>query len=123
MTILDPAENGEQMRRMVDFFNTGDLSELASVVSTDYVDHQGVGQGPLFGADGFASVVQLSRERHPALSVEIDELHAAGDVVVTKLNWSEPSSGQTRFHTYRRTIEIVRFAEGLAIEHWGTRLD
>ena len=123
MTILDPAENGEQMRRMVGFFNTGDLAGLASVVSTDYVDHQGVGQGPLVGADGFASVVQLSRERHPELSVEIDELHVAGGVVVTKLNWSEPKSGQTDLHTYRRTIEVVRFAEGLAVEHWGTRLD
>ena len=108
---------------MVDFFNTGDLSTLASVVATDYVDHQGVGQGPLLGADGFAGVVQLSRERHPELSVDISELHVVGDVVITKLIWSEPRSGQTDFHTYRRTIEVVRFSEGLAVEHWGGRLD
>lgn len=123
MTGLDPAGNAEQMRRMVDFFNTGDLSELASVVATDYVDHQGVGQGPLLGADGFAGVVQLSRERHPELSVDIDELHVVGDVVVTKLIWSEPRSGEVGFHTYRRTMEVVRFAGGLAVEHWGARLD
>lgn len=121
-TSLDPAGNDEQMRRMVDFFNTGDLSTLASVVAPDYIDHQGVGQGPLLGADGFAGVVQLSRERHPKLSVDVDELHVVGDVVVTKLIWSEPESGQVDFHTYRQTMEVVRFAEGLAVEHWGVRL-
>lgn len=122
MTSHDPYGNGEQMRRMVDFFNTGDLSKLASVVSTDYVDHQGVGQGPLLGADGFAGVVRLSRERHPELSVDIDELHVVGDVVVAKLNWSEPAPNEGDYETYRRTIEVVRFAEGLAVEHWGARL-
>lgn len=123
MTRREPTHNGEHMRRMVDFFNTGDLSELSLVVSSEYVDHQGVGQGPLLGADGFAGVVQLSRERHPELSVDIDELHVVGDVVVAKLNWSEPSPGTAANVTYRRTIEVVRFAEGLAVEHWGTRLD
>lgn len=123
MTPLDPTRNGEQMRLMVKFFNTGDLSELTSVVATDYVDHQGVGQGPLLGADGFAGVVRLSRDRHPELSVDIDELHVVGDVVVAKLNWSEPTPSEGDYATYRRTIEVVRFAEGLAVEHWGTRLD
>ncbi len=123
MTPLDPTGNGEQMRLMVKFFNTGDLSELTSVVATDYVDHQGVGQGPLLGVDGFAGVVRLSRERHPELSVDVDELHDIGDVVVAKLNWSEPSPGTAANVTYRRTIEVVRFTEGLAVEHWGARLD
>ena len=122
MTGQDASENGEQMRRMVDFFNMGELSELASVVATDYIDHQGVGGGPLGGPDGFAGVVELSRERHPELSVDIDELHVLGDVVVAKLSWREPDrSGACA--TYRRTIEVVRFAEGLAVEHWGARLD
>ena len=96
--------NAEQMRRMVDFFNTGDLSTLASVVATDYVDHQGVGQGPLLGADGFAGVVQLSRERHPELSVDISELHVVGDVVITKLIWSAKAYGTANVRTSRSTL-------------------
>ena len=121
MTTHDLAENGEQMRRMVDFFNTGDLSELASVVATDYVDHQGVGQGELLGPAGFTSVVDLSRTRHPHLDVEVDELTVVGEVVVAKLTWTEPAGSGERT-TYRETIEVVRFAEGLAVEHWGARL-
>ena len=119
---MERHDNGESMRLMVDFFNTGHLSDVASVVSADYVDHQGVGGGELFGADGFASVVQLSRQRHPESKVEIDELHNAGQVVVAKLKWSEPTSRTGDYATYRRTIEIVRFAGGLAVEHWGTQL-
>ena len=118
---MERHDNGELMRRMVDFFNTGDVSGVALVLSPEYLDHQGVGSGELVGPDEFASMVRLSREQHPQLSVEIAEMHIAGDVVVAKLNWSEPSA--TGHRTYRRTIEVVRFAGGLAVEHWGNRLD
>lgn len=119
---MEPDDNGQLMRRMVDFFRTGDLSDLESVVSADYVDHQGVGQGTLLGTDGFTRVVDLSRTRHPQLDVEIEELTVVGNLVVSKLTWTEPSASRERI-TYRRTMEVVRFAEGLAVEHWGARLD
>ena len=118
---MERHDNGELMRRMVDFFNTGEVSGVPSVLSPKYLDHQGVGSGELVGPDGFASMVALSLTRHPQLRVEIAEMHVVGDVVVAKLNWSEPS--ETGHRTYRRTIEIVRFADGLAVEHWGKRLD
>ncbi len=120
---MERHDNGELMRRRVDFFNTGDVSGVALVLSPEYLDHQGVGSGELAGPDEFASMVRLSREQHPQLSVEIAEMHVVGDVVVAKLNWSEPASTSSDYATYRRTIEIVRFADGLAVEHWGNRLD
>ena len=119
---MEPEDNGPLMHRMVDFFRTGDLSDLESVVSADYVDHQGVGQGALLGTDGFTGVVDLSRTRHPQLDVEIEELTVLGNLVVAKLTWTEPSASRARI-AYRRTIEAVRFAKGLAVEHWGARLD
>ena len=122
VTNLQPANNVELMRRMVAFFRTGDLSGLASVVSSGYVDHQGVGEGELLGTEGFASVVDLARKGHSQLDVEIEELNVVDELVVAKLNWIGPAvSRESVIH--RRTIEIVRFRDGLAVEHWGSRLD
>ena len=119
-------DNSELMRRMVEVFNTGDTSVVELVVSPNYVDHQGIGGAEVFGADGFATVVTLARQAHPQLRVEIQELNTEGDKVTVRLVWSEPraeiSPIPTRVQeTQRQTIEVVRFANGLAVEHWGER--
>ena len=50
------------LRSMVEMFDTGDVTAAASVVSPDYVDHQGLGAGEIYGVDGFCRVVR-SREK------------------------------------------------------------
>ena len=115
------------MRRMVETFNTGDVSALDSLISLNYVDHQGIGGSEVFGPDGFANVVTSARQSHPGLRVVIQELTVAGDTVEAQLIWFEPgptrsASSETVPETQRRTAETVRFAGGLAVEHWGERL-
>ena len=115
------------MRRMVETFNTGDVSTLESLVSPNYVDHQGIGGSEVYGPDGFANVVMLARRSHPGLRVVIQELTVAGDTVQAQLVWFEPEptwspSPETAQEMQRRTAETVRFADGLAVEHWGKRL-
>ena len=122
------AQNSRLVRRMVDAFNTGDVSALDSLVSPDYVDHQGINGSEMFGQNGFASVVRLTRGSHPGLRVVIEELTASWDNVNARLLWFETglsqssSSGEAHF-TQRRTLETVRFVGGLAVEHWGESLD
>ena len=122
------AQNSRLMRRMVDAFNSGDVSALDSLVSPNYVDHQGINGSEIFGQDGFASVVRLARGSHPGLRVVIEELTASGDTVCARLLWFETglsqssSSGEAHF-TQWRTLETVRFVGGLAVEHWGESLD
>ena len=113
---------------MVETFNTGDVSNLELLVSPDYVDYQGIGGSEVYGPDGFANVVMLARQSHPGLRVVIQELTVAGDTVQARLVWfeSEPtwrSGSKTVHETQRRTAETVRFVDGLAVEHWGERLD
>ena len=120
-------DNSELMRRMVEVFNTGDTSAVELVVSPNYVDHQGIGGAEVFGADGFANVVTLARQAHPQLRVEIQELNTEGDKVTARLVWSQPGAESSPIpkrvpETQRQTIENVRFANGLAVEHWGERL-
>ena len=114
-------------RRMVEVFNTGELSDLSSLVSPAYVDHQGIGGLEVVGPDGFAGVVALARQAHPGLRVVIEDLSAAGETVRAQLAWFEPEptpgaiSGTVQL-PHRRTLEVVRFADGVAAEHWGERL-
>ena len=118
-------QDGELMRRMVEAFNTGDLSSVDSLVSASYVDHQGIGGSEIYGPGGFAEVVRSARQAHPRLRVDILELTVKGDTVEARLFWYEPGQAQgSNFPTphERRTIEIVRFACGLAVEHWGEQL-
>ncbi len=112
---------------MVDAFNTGDLSALNSLVSLYYVDHQGIDGSEMFGQDGFASVVKFARGSNPGLRVTIQELEASGDTVKARLTWfeTEPArrpGSMEHASTQRRTLETVRFADGLAAEHWGKGL-
>ena len=51
------------MRSMVAMFDTGDVGAAASIVSPDYVDHQGLGTGEIVGVDGFCRVVSVARSR------------------------------------------------------------
>lgn len=113
------------MRRMVDVFNTGDLSDLESLIAPGYVDHQGLRGVKVFGPDGFSSVVTLARRRRPRLRVEIEELAVDGDTATAWLTWTEPEAGLRSGAAPdppRRTVDVVRFAGGLAVEHWGERL-
>ena len=118
--------NSQLMRRMVDMFNTGDLPTVESPVSPDYIDHQGIGGSKMYGPKGFADVVTQFRQARPRLRVTVETLTANGDHVEAKLFWCEPGpidTSDSRCAYEKRTIEIVRFANGQAVEHWGRQLD
>ena len=120
------SRNSRIMRRMVDAFNTGDLSTVESLVSPNYVDHQGIGGSKIHGPKGFADMVESFRQARPHLNVTIEELTANGDYVEAKLFWSEPNpmpSSDLQHPYEKRTIELIRVADNQAIEHWGQRID
>ncbi len=48
------------LKAMVAIFASGDPSDAAAVVAEEYLDHQGLGAGPIRGIDGFALVVRTN---------------------------------------------------------------
>jgi predicted ester cyclase len=106
------------MREMVRVFETGDLSNVAAVVDAEYIDHQGLGGMALKSADGFSRVVTAVRTAVPDLRVRIEDLIAEDDRVVARLRWH--GTRTTGEQVNRETIDVVRFAGGRAVEHWGT---
>ena len=106
--------------RMVQIFESGDLADIRFVVSDQYVDHQGLDGCEIRGRDGFARVVSAARSAWRDLRVTAEDAIAAGDRVAARLHWHGTKEQGTPMD--RETIDIVRFADAVAVEHWGSRL-
>lgn len=111
------AENKNAMKKIVEIFSTGDLSDVKSVISPDYIDHQGLNGIEIKGPEGFSQVVTAAHSGPHNLSVIIHDLIAEGDKVAARLHWH--SIDPTGRKIDRETIEFLRFSNGQAVEHWG----
>jgi len=105
------------LNQIVHAFNTGDTTGAPRIFSPDYVDHQ---KPPFIDANGpeeFVAIVNLARNSLPNLEVTIKDVIADGDKLAARLRWhSVDDHGRT---VDRETIDILRFLDGLVIEHWG----
>jgi predicted ester cyclase len=106
------------MLAMVRMFATGDVSRCEQLVSPDYVDHQGLHDGPRFGSNGFSEVVAAARDGYEMLHVTVEDLVAGPDRAAARIHWRGERSGEV---IERETIDIVRVVSGRAVEHWGGR--
>jgi predicted ester cyclase len=106
-------------RAIIDIFATGDLAAVSSAVAEDYIDHQGLGDVETRGLDGFRRVVEAV---HTSLDVRvtIEDIIAAEDKAALRLRWHGINrAGRT---VTRETLDLLRFADGRLIEHWGAEL-
>lgn len=117
MTTERAAANKALMRKIVGAFATGDVSDVDALIDRDYVDHQGVDGIALTGPGGFTRVVEGARRALADLHVTIVDLIAEDDRVVARIRWR--GRGPDGHAIDRETLDIVRFAEGRAVEHWG----
>ena len=113
-------KNKTLMRKMVGAFATGDISDVDFFVSQGYLDHQGLGGNKIHGAEGFKKVVTAARKNGINSQVHIEDMIAENDKVVVRLRWQGvDSSGKV---ISRETIDIVRFENDQAVEHWGAEV-
>jgi len=73
------------------------------------------------GPAGFRQVVAVARRAVPHLDVTIEDLIAEGDRVAARLRWHGTQAADGAI-VDRETIDIVCFAHGQAVEHWGIQL-
>lgn len=103
---------------MVVMFSAGDLSAIEETVHPDYLDHQGLHGEPIRGRAGFASFVAAARAGFACLEVTVEDLITGEDRAPARLQWS---GFRAEGNVSRQTLEIVRIADGMAVEHWGGR--
>lgn len=119
IVVMEELSATDVLQAMVAMFASGDPSQAATVVAEDYLDHQGLGAGPIRGVDGFAHVVRANHAAYEYQEVSIEDLFGVGDRAVARIRWR----GRRRDgdEVDRETIDIVRVVEGRVVEHWGAR--
>jgi hypothetical protein len=106
-------------RAIIGILATGDLEAVSSAVAEEYIDHQGLGDVEMRGRHGFRRVVEAVHQSSD-VRVTIEDFVAAEDRAALRLRWQGINrAGRT---VTRETLELLRFADGRLIEHWGAEL-
>ena len=101
-------------------FETGDISRIDSVVANDFVDHRPTGD--VRGTDSLK--VMITQMKNAAtMKTEIKKEFADDEYVMAWMHWTGTSNGSIpempAGPVDMNGIEVVRFRDGKAIEHWG----
>jgi predicted ester cyclase len=113
------AEAEALTRKIVEIFDIGAFDLIPSVIAPEYVDHQGLGEKEIRGPDRFREVVEAAR-RYEGLHVTVEDLVADEERAAARLRWHEVS--QAGVVVTRETLDMLRFANGRLVEHWGSQL-
>jgi predicted ester cyclase len=118
-------DNKAMLRRFFDeVFHKGNLAVIDELVATDFVDHNpGPGQAP--GVEGVKQFFAALRAAMSRLQVDLEHLLAEGDLVMTHVSIRGTHTGDlmgiapTGKEVVLRISDIVRIANGKAVERWG----
>lgn len=116
-------------RRLIDEgFSKADETAIDEIVSPDFLEHQFVPPGQPAPRVGPAGVKAIVRELHRGAEdfrLTINDAVVSGDTVWARLSGTGTDTGGQlgRAPTGKpfaiTVIDIIRFADGQAIEHWG----
>ena len=118
-------DNKALMRRVYDeVINGGNVALIDELVAADFIEHEEF-PGLAGGREGMKQFFTMMRTAFPDLRMAVDDLIAEGDKVVARTTMSgthkgkfmgmDPSGKQFRVSA----IDVIRFADGKAVEHWG----
>lgn len=101
-------------------FETGDVSKMDSVIADDFVDH--TDHGDIKGRDSLKAMVNMIHSTFKDMKME--KLNEVGDdnYVYTWMRYSGTSEGQMGMPKGpydMKGIELTKFKDGKAVEHWG----
>jgi steroid delta-isomerase-like uncharacterized protein len=106
-------------------FNRGNLRVVDELLAPDFVEREVLPPGIPSGREGVKQLTAMFRGAFPDLKVSIDDIIAEGDRVVIRLTWTGTQRGEfmgippTGKPVSFGVIDILRFASGKCVEHWG----
>jgi predicted SnoaL-like aldol condensation-catalyzing enzyme len=107
--------------RMLEMFATGDVASVGETIADDYRDHHAVPGVGARGAAAFKEAVRVARSAYTELDVWPEALFTSGDEVTARIHWEGVlPSGAT---VDRITMEVIRVANGRAVERWAKQLE
>lgn len=103
----------------------GDLELAGEFMAEGLVDHEPGDPDRPEGLEGVKALFTMLREAFPDLEARVEDLIAEGDKVAARVTYTGthegafrgvPASGNRMELT---TIDVIRFADEKAVEHWG----
>lgn len=117
-------DNEATMRRTYELLSAGDVDGFGRLLSDDFVEHEEVpGLSP--SKEGVLELFRGYLVAFPDLRMEVLDLLASGDKTVARVKatgtqdgefMGMPPSGKA---VEVQLIDIMRFEDGLVVEHWG----
>jgi len=101
-------------------FQTGDANGIDSVIADDFIDH--TERGDMKGKDSLKAMVKFVHSSYPDMKFEKIRDVADGDYVYNWLTYSGTGDGTMGMPKgpYKFSgIELTKFQNGKAVEHWG----
>ncbi len=102
-----------------DAFGSGDVSKIDAVVASDFVDHTDRGD---MGRDSLKAMIKMWKAASKDAKTEIIKELADDEYVFSWMRFtgsSDGSMGMPAGPYDMKSIEVVRFKDGKAVEHWG----
>ncbi|MEZ0369927.1 MAG: ester cyclase [Candidatus Sericytochromatia bacterium] len=115
-------QNKALVRRVFEGMNRGDVQVFDEVLSPEYKNHNM--PMPVPGPEGMKQVIGMFRSGFPDFKVDLEQVLADGDRVVSQGVWTGthqgefmgiPATGKPISVGY---IDIWRFVDGKAVENW-----
>nr|MBA2561720.1 ester cyclase [Chitinophagaceae bacterium] len=100
-------------------FQTGDVAGIDSVVSDDFIDH--TDRGDMKGRDSLKAMVKFIHSNFKDMKSEKIRDVADGDYVYSWMRYtgtSDGSMGMPKGPYDMSAIELAKFKDGKAVEHW-----
>jgi len=118
-------ENSHTYTSVIEAISRGEPDALEGLVARDIVDHNPFpDQAP--GIDGFKEWIRRARPSFPDLKGSVETVVTEGDWVAARVTWRGTHRGEyigipgTHRPVSFEAYHMVRFADGLAAEWWGT---
>jgi steroid delta-isomerase-like uncharacterized protein len=115
----------ESYEAIIAAVSAADDEKLDQLIATDLIDHNPV-PGQAAGRAGFKYWVTVMHDAFPDISGVVDDTVVEGNKVAARVTWRGAHQGTfagvpgTGVRVQLQALHIVRFADGLAAEWWGT---
>lgn len=111
-------KNLEASHIVSDAFMSGDPSKIDSAVAVDFVDHTDRGD---MGRDSLKAMISGMKQMFPDMKMTLIKEFADDDYVFSQMQFTGTSNGQMGMPVGpydMHAIQVVRFKDGKAVEHW-----
>jgi len=113
-------KNLASSRIVTEAFQNGDPSKIDSAVAKDFVDHRDYGD--VTGPDSLKAMITQMKKQMPDVKTNVLKEVGDDDYVFTLIHFSgnsDGSMGMPKGPFDMHSVEVTRFKDGMAVEHWG----